>query len=79
MDSVIILGDFNMPDICWSTLTGTSTASNSFCDLLFELNLSQLVKEPTHCKGNILDLVITNDNLITDLSIAAPDLLLIYL
>ena len=31
MESVIIVGDFNMPDICWSTLTGTSTFSNSLC------------------------------------------------
>ena len=28
METVIIVGDFNMPDICWSTLTGTFTFSN---------------------------------------------------
>ena len=63
MESVIILGNFNM--------------SNFFCDLTFGLNLFQLVKKPTHCRGNILDLVFTNnDNLITVLPIAGPDKLL---
>jgi len=30
-----------------------------FCDLLFQLNLSQLINKPTHIQGNTLDLVIT--------------------
>ena len=59
-----------MPDICWSSLTGTSTFSNSFCDFVFEMSLSQLVMEATHIKGNILDLVLTNvENSICELSI----------
>ena len=71
METVIIVGDYNMPDICWSTLTGTSTFSNSFCDFMYEMNLTQLVMDSTHVKGNILDLVITNtENLISDISIA---------
>ena len=60
MENVILVGDYNMPDICWSSLTGTSTFSNSFCDFVFEMSLSQLVMEATHIKGNILDLVLTN-------------------
>ena len=63
MENVILVGDFNMPDICWSSLTGTSTFSNSFCDFVFEMSLSQL-------SGNILDLVLTNvENSICELSI----------
>ena len=70
MENVILVGDFNMPDICWSSLTGTSTFSNSFCDFVFEMSLSQLVMEATHIKGNILDLVLTNvENSICELSI----------
>ena len=65
------MGDFNLPDICWSTLTGTSPFSNSFCDFVYEMNLSQLVIDSTHVKGNILDLVLTNaENFIYDLFIA---------
>jgi len=54
------MGDFNMPDINWLTLSGHSGFSNQLCDLVFEFNLSQLVDQSTHICGNILDLVLTN-------------------
>ena len=54
------MGDFNVPDINWSTLVGSTHFSNQFCDLVFDLNLSQLVDSSTHRQGNILDLVLTN-------------------
>ena len=54
------MGDFNMPDINWLTLSGHSGFSNQLCDLIFEFNLSQLVDQSTHICGNILDLVLTN-------------------
>ena len=67
LETVIFVGDFNLPDICWSTLTGTSPFSNSFCDFVYEMNLSQLAMDSTHVKGNILDLVLTNaENFIYD-------------
>ena len=58
---IILLGDFNFPDVDWATYSGSSPKANKFCDLLFQLNLSQLINEPTHNQGNILDLVITNN------------------
>jgi len=67
---VILLGDFNFPDVDWCTLSGSSSKSNKFCDLLFQLNLTQLVDKPTHNLGNILDLIITNnEDIIYDLII----------
>ena len=57
-DPVIVMGDFNLPDINWATLTGSTAISNAFCDLVFELNFAQLVSQSTHSHGNILDLVI---------------------
>ena len=57
---IILIGDFNFPDIDWATLQGTSSTSNRFCELLFQLNFTQLIDQPTHIHGNILDLVITN-------------------
>ena len=57
---VILMGDFNVPDINWSTLVGSTHFSNQFCDLIFDLNLSQIVDSPTHIQGNTLDLVLTN-------------------
>ena len=40
----IIVGDFNHPEICWSTLSGSSLLSNQFW---FESNLFQLITCPT--------------------------------
>ena len=56
---MIILGDFNFPSINWQTLLGTSEASSLFCDFVYNNNLDQLVTEPTHVKGNILDLILS--------------------
>ena len=37
---VIVFGDFNMPDINWSTLTENSFISNNFVNLFFDLRTS---------------------------------------
>lgn len=67
---IIIVGDFNMPDICWLTLSGTSPFSNAFCDFVFNNNLIQVINTSTHMKGNLMDLVLTNtDNLIHNLKV----------
>ena len=58
--SVIILGDFNFPDINWETLSGGSQVSNIFCDLVFDNNLTQLIGDPAHVEGNILDVILTS-------------------
>lgn len=42
----IIVGDFNFPDICWSTLSGQSPHSELLCDLVFLHDLFQLVDFP---------------------------------
>ena len=41
-------------------MCGECSPSNHFCDLIFELDLSQIIKTATHKQGNILDLVLTN-------------------
>ena len=72
----IIVGDFNFPDINWSTLVGRSPSSVAFCDLIFCLNLTQLVDFPTHSSGNTLDLVISDSTeLIQNLFSFSSDLL----
>ena len=58
--NLIILGDFNIPDIDWNTLSGFSPVSRQFCDLVFDSGLSQLINCTTHIHGNILDLLLTN-------------------
>jgi len=57
---IIIASNFNWPDINWCTLSATSQASNLFCDLVYDLNLSQLVDSAIHIHGNLLDLIMTN-------------------
>ena len=57
---LIIVGDFNLPDICWTSLSGCSPLSNLFCDFVFDTNLAQLINSPTHVKGNTLDILLTN-------------------
>ena len=73
-EDIIILGDLNHPLIDWSSLTGNSNSGSIICDCFFNLNLSQLVTEPTHTGGNVLDIVATNNpQAITSLSInSAP-------
>lgn len=58
--SVLIMGDFNRPDINWLSLTSSSLLSDIFCDFVFDNSLTQLVQEPTHSKNNCLDLVLSN-------------------
>lgn len=58
---VIVVGDFNGPNIDWDLYSSGTPFSGQLCDLAFKLNISQLVTESTHCKGNdILDIVHTN-------------------
>ena len=59
--TLVVVGDFNLPDICWATLSGCSPSSILFCDCVLNCNLSQLVGSSTHIKGNVLDLVLTSD------------------
>ena len=66
---IIITGDFNLPHVNWeivNTTTGVpSVEKQCFLKLkLFmeEYFLSQVVLHPTHYQGNVLDLVLTNNN-----------------
>ena len=61
-----ILGDFNFPDIDWHTLMGSSPLSSCFCNFVFDCNLSQHVLEPTHIRGNVLDLILTSADISID-------------
>ena len=57
---LVLLGDFNSPDIDWPSLSSDSHPSLMLCDFAFDNSLLQLVHESTHEKGNILDLVFTS-------------------
>ena len=67
----IYVGDFNFPDINWSSLLGSSMSSNVFCEFIFDCNLTQHVTQPTHKKGTLyshLHLLTLNSQLLSDFS-----------
>ena len=70
--NIIIVGDFNLPEIDWITNSLKSNRNcsmhRSFLDFIACNNLMQKVTNPTHDKGNTLDLVVTNLST-TDLNI----------
>ena len=58
--AVVLLGDFNLPDICWKYNTAERKQSRRFLECVGDDNfLMQLVSEPT--RGGVpLDLLFTN-------------------
>ena len=71
-NNLIIMGDFNYPDINWSTNNCNSQASEQFVDTIHNMFLSQIVEQPT--RGNtILDLILTSDtNMTHDIDVGEP-------
>ena len=68
---ILAVGDFNCPDIEWESYTIKKDTRHrgyhqSFLNCLYEHSLKQMVREPTHCRGNILDLVLTSDSSFID-------------
>ena len=64
----VILGDFNFPNILWSNNCGFSqnTTESAYCECLkvhalFQMNTFPTHFTPTNNKGNILDLILTNE------------------
>ena len=69
--SVLIMGDFNYPDINWNMLK-TDNNSYNFLKLVMDCNLEQHVSLPTR-GNNILDIILTSDLPIKDgVRILAP-------
>ena len=56
----LICGDFNLPDIKWSSLTCSSAKSSVFLDFLKSASLTNAVTFPTR-NDKILDLVLLSD------------------
>ena len=60
--------DFNLPDVNWKTKIASSARSTDILNSLLGLSLQQVVEEPTR-KEAILDLVFTNGNLVSDITV----------
>ena len=70
-----IVGDFNFPLIDWPTLSVKNNEANHniFLDACVRNALSQSVQFETHTAGNILDLILSNDeSLVLDVAKSEP-------
>lgn len=46
-NDIILLGDFNVPDVNWDAMTASTSRSAALCECIFN-NLIQMVTGPTH-------------------------------
>ena len=77
---VCIAGDFNFPEISWTTEStggGENSQAAKFLDAVRDNYLIQHVSEPTRCRGesepSLLDLIFTNEpNMINHITHEAP-------
>ena len=80
--SMLVVGDFNFPDIDWTSSIGGASkhhtrcrpSAKSFLNTINSCFLAQHVMEPTHLTShNTLDLVFTDDpQRVCDMKVAAP-------
>ena len=57
--ALVLMGNFNHPDICWRDNTAGQKQSRGFLECVDDKFLLQVTEEPTR-RGAMLDLVLTN-------------------
>ena len=68
-EHTILVGDLNLPDIDWTSYNGVAKESlrkgfhRKALSLIQRNAMRQLIREPTHVKGNTLDLVLVEENM----------------
>ena len=70
---LIVCGDLNMPHINW--VDGTTTggiADRLLLQSIADLNITQHIFKPTHIKGNILDVVLTDSHIVKSVTVNEP-------
>ena len=58
----VLFGDFNLPGINWEELTALNATEKYFLDICNELNVHQVIREPTTEYGSRLDLCLCSDS-----------------
>lgn len=56
----IVIGDFNLSKTSWPEAESTDRIENLFVDSFNDLGLQQLISNPTHNRGRILDILLAN-------------------
>ncbi len=68
---IVVAGDLNMPDIDWDNYSSPKPVDQLFLDSFSNYGLEQLVDCPTHIKGNLLDVVLSDKSqIIFNLSVS---------
>ncbi|GAB0207020.1 hypothetical protein GRJ2_003167600 [Grus japonensis] len=57
--ALVLMGDFNHPDICWRDNTAEHKQSRKFLECVNDNFLLQVIEDPTR-RGAMLDLILTN-------------------
>ena len=57
---IFLIGDLNFPKADWLNLISTDPTEQLFIDTFNNLSLEQIIENPTHNKGNILDILATD-------------------
>ena len=70
IDQVILVGDINLAQTDWTIGESNCNIEQSFVDLFDDLSFTQVIKERTHSKGNMLDILLsTQPETITNLKV----------
>ena len=68
----IVLGDFNLSKTSWPEGQSTDNIEKLFIDLFGDLGLQQMICQPTHQAGRILDLLLTTrESTVREISVAS--------
>ena len=69
---LFIIGDLNLRNVNWETNSSTNNVEQLFLEEFFKLGLIQciMINTPTHTKGKISDILLTNsENLINNIQV----------
>ena len=69
LPNIILLGDFNLSEINWSSLNPSCHTAGSLLNLTSRTFLNQQVSEPTR-NCNMLDLIFCPDNIINYITVS---------
>ena len=65
-----LIGDFNLSNADWNNNCSSNNTEQAFIDEFIRAGLIQLINQPTHYRGNTLDILLTNsENTIDNIAI----------
>ena len=59
-NKIVLIGDLNLNKVNWTDKVTSISLQEKFLYTFNDLNFDQLIDKPTHIKGNILDVLLTN-------------------